>query len=97
MKIGGKHFVLINKLQGLLGMTSTAPFVLITVTQVQGASGRFTDPIPVINYLKDHKVKLGFEIPKIINLLTSLAGMKNEYENQVSFYHVHRLPYSGEL
>jgi len=74
MKIGGKHFVLINKLQGLLGMSSTTPFVLITVTQVQGASGRFTDPIPVVNYLKNHKIKMGVEDPRIINLLTSLAG-----------------------
>ena len=74
MRIGGKHFFLLNKLQGLLGLSSTTPFVLITVTQVRGASGRFTDPVPAINYLKYHGIKMGFEIPKIINLITSLAG-----------------------
>ena len=72
--IGGTHMVLLKILQGLLGMSTTTPFVLITITQVQGESGRFTDPVPAINYLKYHGVKLVFENPKIINFFSAIAG-----------------------
>ena len=36
--------------------------------------GRFTPVEPVVNHLKRYNVKLGFEIPKLINFFSSFAG-----------------------
>ena len=42
--------------------------------QVAGSVGRFTPVEPVVNHLKRYNVKLGFEIPKLINFFSSFAG-----------------------
>ena len=39
-----------------------------------GSVGRFTPVEPVVNHLKRYNVKLGFEIPKLINFFSSFAG-----------------------
>ena len=42
---------------------------------IQGNVGRYTPVIPAVNHLKRFNVKMGFEIPKLINFFSSLAGM----------------------
>ena len=41
----------------------------------QGNVGRYTPVIPAVNHLKRFNVKMAFEIPKLINFFSSLAGM----------------------
>ena len=72
--VSGKHLVLLSRLQGALGMPGGGITVFVTVTQVAGDVGRFTPVEPVINYLKYHNVKLGLEIPKLINFFSGLAS-----------------------
>ena len=78
--VSGKHLALLTKIQSLLGMRGGgggrggAITVFVTVTQVAGDVGRFTPVEPVINYLKYYNVKLGTEIPKLINFLSSLIS-----------------------
>ena len=74
--VSGKHLVLLSRLQSALGMSGDGGglTVFVTVTQVAGDVGRFTPVEPVVNYLKYHNVKLGLEIPKIINFLSGLAS-----------------------
>ena len=76
--MSGKHLVLLSRLQSALGMSGDGGgiTVFVTVTQVAGDVGRFTPVEPVINYLKYYNVKLGLEIPKIINFLSGLASIK---------------------
>ena len=74
--VSGKHLVLLSRLQSALGMSGGGGgiTVFVTVTQVAGDVGRFTPVEPVINYLKYYNVKLGLEIPKLINFFSSLAS-----------------------
>ena len=74
--MSGKHLVLLSRLQSALGMSGDGGgiTVFVTVTQVAGDVGRFTPVEPVINYLKYYNVKLGLEIPKLINFFSSLAS-----------------------
>ena len=77
--------VLLSRIQAALGMSGDrggrgggggggVVTVFVTVTQVAGNVGRFTPVEPVVNYLKYHNVKLGLEIPKIINFLSGVAS-----------------------
>ena len=72
--VSGKHLVLLSRLQSALGMSGGGITVFVTVTQVAGDVGRFTPVEPVINYLKYYNVKLGLEIPKLINFFSGLAS-----------------------
>ena len=77
--VSGKHLVLLARAQSLLGMRGGGGeggsiTVFVTVTQVAGDVGRFTPVEPVINYLKYFNVKLGTEIPKLINFLSSIIS-----------------------
>ena len=82
--VSGKHLALLGKVQRLLGGSGRregrdgggggSHTVFITVTQVAGDVGRFTPVEPVINYLKYFNVKIGIEIPKVINFLSSLIS-----------------------
>ena len=76
--VSGKHMVLLSRLQSALGMSGDegdgGSTVFLTVTQVAGDVGRFTPVEPAINYLKYYKVRLGLEIPKVINFLSGLAS-----------------------
>ena len=38
---------------------------------------------PVVNHLKRYNVKLGFEIPKLINFFSSFAG-EGSYESLIT-------------
>ena len=70
----GKIFFL-QRLLRLLGLPGGENPVLISVTQVEGDVGRFTPVEPVINYLKHFNIKLGWEIPKLIDFTSSFASM----------------------
>ena len=78
--MSGKHLALLTKVQNLLGMRGgerglrDSIIVFVTVTQVAGDVGRYTPVEPVINYLKHFNVKLGTEIPKLINFMSSLIS-----------------------
>ena len=76
--VSGKHMVLLSRLQSALGMSGDegdgGSTVFQTVTQVAGDVGRFTPVEPAINYLKYYKVRLGLEIPKVINFLSGVAS-----------------------
>ena len=76
--VSGKHMVLLSRLQSALGMSGDegdgGSTVFLTVTQVAGDVGRFTPVEPAINYLKYYKVRLGLEIPKVINFLSGVAS-----------------------
>ena len=54
-------------------MTMTENYIKAYVL-TQGNVGRYTPVIPAVNHLKRFNVKMGFEIPKLINFFSSFAG-----------------------
>ena len=63
-----------------MGSNTPSP-VFLTVTQVQGEVGRFTEVEPVVNMLKRFNVRMIVEHPKIINFLSSFAGNFDSIDN----------------
>eukprot|EP00092_Neocalanus_flemingeri_P022800 GFUD01024724.1.p1 GENE.GFUD01024724.1~~GFUD01024724.1.p1 ORF type:complete len:607 (-),score=100.10 GFUD01024724.1:109-1884(-) len=77
--LAGKHFILASALLRLFGLNSPSfdPVIAMTgmtVTDVGGESGRHTDPVPAIRYLKSYGVRILIGLPNIIKILSFLTN-----------------------